>query len=171
MSQGKRGKALENLVDYTNNQYLSKGLARIDKVPTPWNVSYNPRKRINQAFPEKKGTVDYIGVSQGKPIAFDAKSNKVKTNFPLHNIHEHQIRFLQDFQEQGGLSFFIVEFEPLKEIYLIMIDQVNEWWVDSMRGGRKSIPYDYFKDNCPLIKSGDGIALDYLGCLKERSVN
>lgn len=166
--QGKRGKALENLIDYANNQYKSKGLARVDKVPTPWNVSFDRRTgRVFRAFPEKKGTVDYIGVSHGKPIAFDAKSTKIKTSFPLKNIQEHQIRYLQDYEEQGGISFFIVEFEPLKEIYLITINQAAEWWVQSKRGGRKSIPYKYFKDECIRITSGNGIAIDYLEGLKQ----
>lgn len=165
LAQGKRGKALENLIDYTNDIYARKGLARIDKVPTPWNVRYNPRKRINVAFPEKKGTVDYVGVSKGKSIAFDAKSTKIKTSFPLKNIHEHQVKYLQDHQEQGGISFIIVEFESLQELYLLTFNQLYSWWVDSFRGGRKSIPYQYFKDNCNLIKSGSGVAADYLSCI------
>lgn len=158
----KNGQALENTIEYTNNLYRSKGKALIHKEPTPWNVSYNPRKRINVAFPEKKGTVDFKGVSEGRPIAFDAKSTKNKTSFPLKNVQDHQIKYLDDHQNHGGISFFIVEFEMFKETYFITFDQLHSWWIGSKRGSRKSIPYQYFKDECDLIRSRNGVSLDYL---------
>lgn len=37
-------------------------------------------------------------------------------------------------------------------------------------GGRKSIPYEYFLTNCDLVKSKNGILLDYLPLIFERKV-
>lgn len=169
MGQGKRGKALENMVIASNQSYDLKGWGLIHKVPTPWNVSYDKRtKRVYRAFPEKKGTVDFIGIAQGRSIAFDAKSTEKPTRFPLDNIEEHQINYLRKHQDQGGISFFIVEFSKLGEVYYLPFDKVYEWWKDSFRGGRKSIPYQWFMLNCDLVKSGRGVALDYLkNCFKE----
>ncbi|WP_373896362.1 Holliday junction resolvase RecU [Virgibacillus sp. CBA3643] len=162
MSQGKRGKALENMIEHTNSVYRSKGLALVHKEPTPWNVNYNPKKRVNIAFPEKKGTVDFEGVSKGRSIAFDAKTTENKTSFPLKNIADHQINYLRDHQKQEGFSFIIVEFAKSQERFLLTFDQLHSWWVEMFRGGRKSIPYQYFKENCKQIRSRNGVAVDYL---------
>lgn len=166
MGYGKRGKALESLIDYTNRVYRNKGMALVDKVPTPWNVSYNKKtQRVRSAFPERKGMVDYVGVSKGRAIAFDTKNTRTNTSFPLSNVEEHQVRFLMDHQSQGGKSFLLIAFEGLGEHYILNIDQLIEWWEGMKKGERKSIPHQYFMDNCQVVKSGNGVPLDYLQCI------
>jgi len=163
MAQGKRGKFLESKIEQTNNMYKAKGWALVDKVPTPWNVSYNRRTgKVFQAFPEEKGTVDFVGISQGNSIAFDAKSTDNKTSFPLKNIKHHQVKYLEIHQEQGGISFMIVDFDKLRKVFLLTYDQLKIWWVDSFRKGRKSIPYSFFNNECKQIASSRGVAVDYL---------
>src|SRR5699024_2486642 len=126
MAKGKRGQALENLIEYSNKSYRQKGWAVIDKVPTPWTVYYDKRTgRVVRAFPKEKGTVDFLGVSHGRGIAFDAKSTNNTTRFPLDNVKEHQLQYLLDYQEQGGIAFLIVEFAKLREIYYLKIDDLK----------------------------------------------
>src|SRR5690625_8018006 len=109
MTQANRGKRLEDLIEYSNTIYKQKGQALIDKVPTPWSVSYDRKtKRVYRAFPQKKGTVDFIGISHGRSIAFDAKNTNIRTSFPLKNVEEHQLNYLINHQDQGGISFIIV---------------------------------------------------------------
>lgn len=163
MSYGKRGQALELMIEQANRVYRGKGLALVDKVPTPWKVFYNKRTgKVRSAFPEKKSTVDFIGVSHGRSIAFDAKSTKIKTRFDLDLIEPHQMEYLIRHKDQGGISFFIVEFSSLRETYYLEIDKAREWWEKARNGGRKSIPYEWFVVNCPRIRSGHGVSLDYL---------
>ena len=50
-------------------------------------------RTITLAYFEKQSTVDYIGVAQGIPIAFDAKETAGKS-LPLQNIHAHQMAFM-----------------------------------------------------------------------------
>jgi|SRR5690554_2194890 len=163
MNYGKRGMALEEIIEYTNMSYKNKGLALIKKVPTDWAVHYDKRKRkVIYAYPRKKGLVDFIGISNGRSIAFDTKSTNNRTSFPLNNIQEHQMEYLLNHRDQGGISFFIVEFTKHMEHYFLPIDKANEWWINMKKGGRKSIPYQWFVMNCNLIKSGHGVPLDYL---------
>lgn len=163
MGYGKRGKALENLIEYTNNVYKNQGVALVDKVPTPWNVSYDKKsKKVIRAFPEKKSTVDFVGLSHGRGIAFDAKNARETTRFPLKNIEEHQVRYLINHQDQGGISFFIICFEKKNEHYFLTIDQLVQWWNEAIEGGRKSIPYEWFVLNCYQIKSEKNVPLHYL---------
>ena len=88
-SRGLRGSALEDMVNRTNERYREKGLALIQKIPTPITpVKMDKEHRqITLAYFEQRSTVDYIGAVQGIPVCFDAKECVADT-FPLHNVHE-----------------------------------------------------------------------------------
>lgn len=66
-SRGLRGSVLEELINYANQKYKDKGLALIQKIPTPITpVRFDKESRhITLAYFEKKSTVDYIGAVQG----------------------------------------------------------------------------------------------------------
>lgn len=157
-----RGKWLEMVIERSNTVYKNKGVALVNKIPTNWIVHYDKNKRASKAIPEKKGTVDFIGVSQGRSIAFDAKSTKERKRFPLDNVHTHQVEYLIKHQEQGGISFFIVYFEKHNEFYYLPLNEFLKWWEEAKKGGRKSIPYEWFVENAEKIKTRNGIPLDYL---------
>ena len=66
-SRGLRGSTLEELINRSNEQYREKGLALIQKVPTPITpvrIAKDTRQ-ITLAYFEQKSTVDYIGAVQG----------------------------------------------------------------------------------------------------------
>lgn len=104
-TRGLRGSTLEDLINRTNDSYREKKLALIQKIPTPITpIEIDKASRhITLAYFDMKSTVDYIGAVQGIPVCFDAKECAVKT-FPLHNIHPHQIAFMKEFEEQGGIA-------------------------------------------------------------------
>ena len=106
-SRGLRGSTLEEFINRTCEQYREKGLALIQKVPTPITpVRIDQQSRhITLAYFDQKSTVDYIGAVQGIPVCFDAKECATD-NFPLQNIHGHQVAFMKDFERQQGIPFF-----------------------------------------------------------------
>ena len=110
-SRGLRGSTLEDMINHTNEIYREKKLALIQKIPTPITpiTIEKSTRHITLAYFDQKSTVDYIGAVQGIPVCFDAKECAVKT-FPLQNVHEHQIRFMKEFEEQGGIAFIILHF-------------------------------------------------------------
>ena len=91
-SRGLRGSALEEYINHTNEQYSNKGLALIQKIPTPITPVRMDKehRQITLAYFDQRSTVDYIGAVQGIPVCFDAKECRTDT-FPLQNVHEHQI--------------------------------------------------------------------------------
>ncbi len=110
-SRGLRGSTLEEFINRTNEKYLENGLALIQKVPTPItpiNIDKATR-HITLAYFDQKSTVDYIGAVQGIPVCFDAKECNTDT-FPLQNIHEHQVVFMENFEKQMGIAFFFDQF-------------------------------------------------------------
>ncbi len=77
---------------------------------------------ISLAYFEKKSSVDYIGgVIQGVPICFDAKET-ASSNFPLKNIHEHQIEYMEAFEAQKGVAFVLVWFSQMDEFYYLPLE-------------------------------------------------
>ncbi|WP_307894040.1 Holliday junction resolvase RecU [Bacillus swezeyi] len=151
-----RGKALQMLINNTNAVYKQKGWALVDEVPTP---SKNIKGRI---IYERKSTVDYYGISQGRGIAFDAKSTKETKRFDLKNVHDHQVKYLDHFLKQGGIAFLLIEFARLREFYFVSIPFFLEYWNAAKNGGRKSIPYEEIRFNCAPIRTRRGVPLDYL---------
>ena len=104
------------MINQTNECYLEKGLALIQKIPTPITpVRIDKEHRhITLAYFDQRSTVDYIGAVQGIPVCFDAKECNTDT-FPLQNIHEHQVTFMSNFEKQGGIAFFLIFFSHRNE--------------------------------------------------------
>ena len=144
-TRGLRGSDLENIINSTIEALRNDGLALLQKVPTPITpVRLDGKGHITLAYFEQKSTVDYIGAVQGIPVCFDAKECKVDT-FPLSNIHEHQMKFMEDMEKQGGLSFFLLYFSHKKEYYFLSFDEASVFWKRMTDGGRKSFRYDELK--------------------------
>jgi len=155
-TRGLRGSTLEDLINYTNDSYREKGLALIQKVPTPITpieIDKNSR-HITLAYFDQKSTVDYIGAVQGIPICFDAKECAVDT-FPLQNIHEHQIGFMNDLEKQGGISFFVIHFTSRDEMYYVPVKDVNVFWKRMQDGGRKRFTYEEIDKSFRIRHEGE----------------
>ena len=121
-SRGLRGSTLEDMINMSNESYREKGLALIQKIPTPITpVRIDQQTRhITLAYFDQQSTVDYIGAVQGIPVCFDAKECATDT-FPMMNIHEHQVKFMKDFEKQPKLTKKIKNYRHKKEMYKIPI--------------------------------------------------
>ena len=138
-SRGLRGSVLEETINLTNERYRQKGLALVQKIPTsiiPLEID-NKTRKITNAYFEKKSTVDYIGNVQGVPVCFDAKEC-TKSYFPIHNVHEHQMEYMEDFEKQQGISFFIIYFSQTDEYYYVPYRDMKVFWERAKGGGRQS---------------------------------
>ena len=161
-TRGLRGSLFEELIDLTNQLYRQKGLALIQKVPTPITPTAvdNKARTITQAYFEKKSTVDFIGAAQGLPLCFDAKETQ-QLNLPLRNIHDHQVEFMEDFRRQGGVAFLLVHFRAKGEMFLLPVETLVGAKTREKEGGRKSIPYVDF-DRELLVHNRGGFPVHYL---------
>ena len=166
-SRGLRGSTLEDLVNRTNEQYREKGLALIQKIPTPITpVRMDKENRhITLAYFDQRSTVDYIGAVQGIPVCFDAKECQTDT-FPLQNIHAHQISFMSDFEQQKGIAFIILHYTARNEYYYLPYCDIIKFWERSEKGGRKSFTYEEI-DKTYRIHMSKGVMLHYLEALQK----
>ena len=166
LSAANRGMSLEEDINLSNEYYRDMGIALINKRPTPINivkVDYSRGARITDAYFEKQSTTDYNGVYKGKYIDFEAKNTKSETSFPLSNISEHQIIHLKNVIKHGGIAFFIICFQIKNEVYLLDASFVIEFYE---KGGRKSIPYNVFKEKGVLIKQDYTPRLHYIDAVE-----
>ena len=166
-SRGLRGSTLEDLINRTNEKYLESGLALIQKVPTPITpIKIDKEHRhITLAYFEQKSTVDYIGVVQGLPICFDAKECAAET-FALQNIHEHQVKFMEQFEKQQGIAFFLIYYSGKDEFYYLPYEMLRFFWDRAAQGGRKSFRYEELNPEYKLPKK-NGILVPYLDILQK----
>lgn len=166
-SRGLRGSGLEDMLNLTNSKYRDHKLALIQKVPTPITpIRIEKESRhITLAYFDQKSTVDYIGVVQGVPVCFDAKECSVNT-FALQNIHEHQVQFMKEFEQQGGIAFLIIYFKKLDTYYYLRYEQLEEFWNRAKEGGRKSFRYDEL-DMDYIVRSSGGVTIHYLELLQK----
>ena len=159
---GLRGSVLEEMVNLTNETYRSRGLALIQKVPTPITpISIDKESRhITLAYFEQKSTVDYIGAVQGIPVCFDTKECRTDS-FPLANVHEHQVAFMKDFEEQQGIAFFLLYFSVRDEYYYLRLKDFLVFLERGENGGRKSFRYEEL-DPAFFLKKNKGVMIPYL---------
>ena len=163
VNYGNRGMDLEELINKTNEQLLEDDIAVIYKKPTPIAVvkyNYNS-KRITDAYYQTQSTLDYNGIYKGYYIEFDAK-NTNQSNLPLSNIAEHQINHIKKIINHDGIVFLIIMI--LNEIYVLNgIDVIS--FIDNNQ--RKSIPYEYIKDNGIKVNYNYLKGVNYIPAVEE----
>ena len=160
-SQANRGRGFEELVMQTNEQYRARGVAVIQKVWTPTRVTWRDGQIVSE-FHAEKSTVDFVGVYSGQALTFDVKSSRLKTRWPLSKLDAHQMEFLIDWQDRGGISFILVEFALSDQVYLLPLRML----VDHVADGKASITIDACRQEGQLCRHGSrGFYLDYLAAL------
>lgn len=166
-SRGLRGSTLEDMINRTNEKYAENGLAMIQKIPTPITpVKMDKEHRqITLAYFEQKSTVDYIGAVQGIPVCFDAKECAADT-FALQNIHGHQVEFMERFEKQGGVAFFLIFYTHRDILYYLPYEMLLFFWNRAQEGGRKSFRFEELNPAYFLPKK-HGVLVPYLDALQK----
>ena len=164
--KAKLGIDFESLINNSNGYYLNNNIAAIYKKPTPIQivkVDYPARNKakIVEAYYRVPSTTDYNGIYKQKYIDFEAKSCK-EMNFSFERIYEHQVNHLEKIDNLGGISFLIIEFSSVNEIYVLPAKLLVEKFHESKLGGRKSLPYQYFCENGIKVEIKINQTIDYL---------
>ncbi len=161
-SRGLRGSMLEESINMTNERYRKDKLALVQKIPTPITPMEFDKSHghITLAYFDQKSTVDYIGNIQGIPVCFDAKECTTDT-FPLQNIHEHQVEFMTEFEQQDGVAFLLIYFSKVNLYYYVPCRDMIKFWNRAKQGGRKSFRRDEL-DTAYQIKTTNQVFVHYL---------
>ena len=166
-SRGLRGSTLEELINRTNEQYREKGLALIQKVPTPITPIRidQEHRHITLAYFDKKSTVDYIGAVQGIPVCFDAKECQTEV-FPLAISMNISCCLCRSLKSRRGWPFCCCTLR--KKIFSI-ICACGSWKHSGdagKKGGRKSFRMDEL-DRSFFLEGEQGVLVPYLEGLQK----
>lgn len=167
-SRGLRGSTLEELINRSNERYLEENLALIQKIPTPItpiNIEKETR-HITLAYFDQKSTVDYIGVVQGIPVCFDAKECAFDT-FALENIHPHQVAFMDSFEQQDGVAFFLIYYTSKNLFYYLPFRHLKKFWDRAQQGGRKSFRFDELDLSYVIDTTNSQVLIPYLDAIQK----
>ncbi|MFI8709963.1 Holliday junction resolvase RecU [Bacillus sp. NPDC077411] len=164
MGYNNRGNAFEIAITNSNEVYKNLKIASIIKRPTPVKVLRTDKtgRIILQSVWEKKSTVDYDGVYQGRAVHFEAKSTEETTRFPLDNIKDHQFKHLDLVESMGAICFFLIEFSKSHEIFFVPFSVIKEYVTAAQNGGRKSIPRKVFDERAYPVKTTYRAPIDYI---------
>lgn len=142
------GMSLEKDINLTNKFYLENEIAFIYKNPIPIQivkVSYPSRNKakITEAYFKKEALPDYHGIYKGKYITFDVKETNCQTSYSFSNIPIHQIKHLQQINNNKGIAFFIIHFKIINKYFLIHINLLTQY----LKKGLKSIKYKTLEES------------------------
>lgn len=162
-NHARRGMGFEGLIEYSNQIYLQRDIAVINKRPTPVKVINMTGGRITYAVFEKPSTVDFDGIYKGRPIQFEAKSTQELTRFDLKNVEQHQVDHLARCHKHGGICFLLIEFAKHGTVYLIPYETFLHYWYNRKPGvkGTQSISLSDMEVNAYEVREGH-VPVDFL---------
>lgn len=168
----KRGMKLEEMINQANQWYLLHDKAVIHKKPTPIqvvSVDYPKRSRavITEAYYRTASTTDYNGIYNGHYLDFEAKQTNLKTKFPLHNIHQHQIDHMTNCANHGGICFILFLFKERDEAYVYPIRALLEDWTAFLANDITAIPLKRIQSKGVQANMGYQPRIDYLAAVDE----
>ncbi len=167
LKMANKGMLFEKEIEMTNDVYLSKGMALVQKISTPWNIIRNG-KQIISAFPTGKSTLDFRGtISKGVPISFDCKESQNEKGLPLSHIPSHQIEYMENAIKVGEISFILTYIIPLNRRFLIkgevVVEKYHLWKQNYKKRGFAVIPISEMIE----ITSSNGAPVDYIKGVKK----
>ena len=155
-TSNKIGAKFEDRVQHKLDEYKKLGLCCMSKVPTEFKILRGAMGKIVSAFPVSESKfVDFTGVIKNVGHCdIETKTSANKTSFPLSNIKETQFEYFHYmyYEMNQRHLYFLIEFREQNEVYLVKAIDVENF---KNTNTRKSIPYQWFKDNTILIEDLD----------------
>ena len=142
-SHQNRGLDFESKIETRLEKLRKEGKIIAQKIPTDFTVIRRGAKIIS-AFPKRKSGIDFFGSYSGYFLGIEAKQTQNKTSFPIKaNIHDHQIKLLDELYENGSLTYYLINFKILDRAFLVHSKLINL----KIQEGIKSLKVEWFENN------------------------
>ncbi|WP_248499844.1 Holliday junction resolvase RecU [Staphylococcus aureus] len=167
----KIGEGFENVIQQVNDRYLILGKARIYKTHAEVKMIRNAEdyNKIDNAFHAGTAPPDFVGMlANGTHLEFETKTcESYEKGFELKNVKKHQLDQLHVVRKFKGIAFIMVHFQRLGETYVLTLDLLDRFEEEV---GRKTIPYEWIRENALRAGFGNGVTFDFLGALEGAGV-
>ncbi|MDU5206296.1 MAG: Holliday junction resolvase RecU [Clostridioides difficile] len=138
-----RGLDFESKIEKRLDKLRKEGKIIAQKIPTDFTVIRRGAKIVS-AFPKRKSGIDFYGSYEGYFLGIEAKQTQNKTSFPIRaNIHDHQIKLIDDLYENGSLVYYLINFKTLNRAFLVHGRLINL----KIQEGIKSLKVEWFENN------------------------
>lgn len=142
-SHKNRGLDFESKIEKRLEKLRKEGKIIAQKIPTDFTVIRRGTKIVS-AFPKRKSGIDFFGSYEGYFLGIEAKQTQNKTSFPIRaNIHDHQIKLLDELYENGSLTYYLINFKTLDRAFLVHSKLINLKIQDDV----KSLKLEWFENN------------------------
>ncbi|WP_161565538.1 Holliday junction resolvase RecU [Mycoplasma sp. ATU-Cv-703] len=112
----------ELIINQTIRLYQDQKVALIHKLALETKIfkteRAKPFKRVTNALIFARSRADYYGLFQGRFIAFEAKST-IKNSWAVNQIKPHQLKYLLEVEQLGGISFCLVAFLTQTRFFVV----------------------------------------------------
>ncbi len=79
----------------------------------------------------------------------------------MQNIHPHQVEFMERWEQQDGIAFFLIYYSGENIYYYLPFRHFLPFWERMEAGGRKSFRFDEL-DQTYILPRVPGIMVPYL---------
>lgn len=145
-----RGMGLQELVNQANEQYRQLGIASI------WEFGAEAKWIPGGKLVPREGTVDFIGLWQGRGLAFDCKET-AEDALPAANVKTHQVKFLIDYSRAGGIAFLLIAYTRSGRFFVVPIEKYFPVWA-----GRRGLGIEEAEQIGREVWASNQVCLDYL---------
>ena len=145
-----RGMGLQELVKKANEQYRQLGIASI------WEFGAEAKWIPGGKLVPREGTVDFIGLWNGRGVAFDAKET-AEDSLPAANVKTHQVKFLIDYLRAGGIAFLLIAYTRSGRFFVVPVEKYFPVWA-----GRRGLGIEEAEQIGREVWASRRACLDYL---------
>lgn len=119
------GASLEALLSYVHQRYWinHRVWIRHNGIAGTWRR--DPHRRGKAMFTPTKRTAapDYYGVIYGRFAGFDAKATSNARRWSLGRESHHQLEYLREIRQAGGVTWFAIEHRPARRMLLLPVHE------------------------------------------------
>ena len=128
-SRGLRGSTLEEFINHSNERYSEMGLALMQKIPTPITP-------VRMDKDHRQITLFRIKTDRDSLHCSDIVYRTCFVEIRKCNL---SVDFMEKFERQGGIAFFLIYYTARNELYYMQYTQIRKFWERAQSGGRKSV--------------------------------
>ena len=151
------------LYDFLDSSKLFKGTV-VKEDRSLMNVPFvTGNEELDAKFVKEATAAGFVNLKGHRTVGGMRAS--IYNAMPIEGV-EKLVEFMKEFEEQGGIAFFLLYFSGLDIFYYLKFSTLMVFWNRMLEGGRKSFKYDELDEDY-IIKHKHGVIIPYFDLLNK----